>query len=110
MSWDNRFGCAATFRMTVLGFTGFVAGIVPWFCLVGYRFIIEVPTAAIYQERGFAYQMDPQALKRGVLIGKGDSNDAPAKSTAIVQEGPTRRLGPAHSLHEEIRNLGGGRF
>jgi hypothetical protein len=109
MSWNRRFSYAALFRLIALGFAGLVTAIIAWLSFVGHRFILEIPISDIYSESGFAYQVDTRALKRGPLFGKGDSNSAPTVSTAVLREG-ANLLGPAHSLHQQIRDLGGGRF
>ena len=43
------------------------------------------------------------------LHNKSDSNDAPARSPVVLCEG-ANLLGPPHSVHEDIRNLGHGRY
>ena len=96
-------------RLLLLAFAGLATCVVAWLFLVGHRFILEIPVSAIYPESGFAYQIDPRALKRGPLLGRGDSVSAPTVSTAVLRE-DSNQLGPAHSLHQEIRELGGGRF
>ena len=109
MSWNRRFNFAALFRLILLGFAGLAAGITTWLFFVGYRFILEIPASAISPDSGLAYWIQPGALQSRPFVGRADSDSAPSVSTADLREG-SNRLGPAHSLHQEIRDLGGGRF
>src|SRR5262249_53390481 len=99
----------ALFRLMLLAVAGLVACIVAWLFLVGWRFALEIPILAIHPESGLAYEIDLRALKKGPLLGRGDSISAPNVSTAVLRE-DANQLGPAHSRHQEIRDLGGGRF
>jgi pectate lyase len=45
----------------------------------------------------------------GVQVANGDSSGEPSRSTLILCE-DEKRLGPAHSLHTDIRDKGLGRY
>jgi len=96
-------------RLILLAFAGLAACIVTWLYLVGWRFAFEIPVSAIRPESNRAYEIDLRAFEKGLLVGRGDSNSAPTKSTAVLRE-DAHQLGPDHSAHQEIRDMGGGRF
>jgi len=77
--------------------------------LFGHRFILEIPASAIHPDSGMAYRVELRAFRKTPLVGRGDSYKGTVVSTVVLHEG-ANRLGPAHSSHEEIRRLGGGRF
>src|SRR5262245_36295957 len=110
MTSNRRFSNqAALLRLILLAFVGLAACIVIWLFFFGCRFVLEIPVSAIHPESGLAYEIDPRVLKKGPLLGRGDSISEPAMSMAVLRE-DANQLGPAHSLHEEIRDVGGGRF
>jgi hypothetical protein len=100
---------AILYRLMLLALAGLAACIVTWLFFAGSRFTREISVTAIRPESGFAYGIDISAFKEGPLLGRGDSNSARTVSTTVLRE-DANRLGPAHSLHQEIRDLGGGRF
>lgn len=54
-----------------------------------------------YKESSYAYYVDIPEV--------GDSESQPASSTLKLFENG-KEIGPAHALHRDIRNIGGGRF
>ena len=100
---------AILFRLMLLALAGLATCIVTWLFFAGLRFTGEISVTAIRPESGFAYGIDMSAFKEGPLLGRGDSSSAPTVSTTVLRE-DANRLGPAHSPHQEIRDLGGGRF
>jgi len=70
---------------------------------------IASPSAVVFappfqKNEGFAYVAPMPGLQ-----DKSDSSDAPARSPIILCEGD-RLLGPSHSVHDDIRTLGNGRY
>jgi hypothetical protein len=100
---------ALLLRLILLALVGLAACIVTWLFFAGLRFAREISVTAIRPESGSAYGIDMSAFKEGPLLGRGDSNSAPTLSTTVLRE-DANQLGPAHSPHQEIRDLGGGRF
>src|SRR5262245_25300550 len=78
-----------------------------WLALSGLEITRRVRPDAIRHELGYAY------LSRVGLAWPlhvvSDDNDRPRQSRAMVlQDGVA--FGPAHSVHDRIRQAGGGRF
>ena len=96
-------------RITLLGLSGLVVCMATWLSVVGWRFNVEIPGSAIHSESGRAYVIDAGTIRKRLLIGRGDSDSASSVSTAALREN-ARQLGPAHSLHQDIRDFGSGRF
>lgn len=92
--------------LTVIAIVAISAGAKPFFHKIERK--VKVPQAAISNDGGFAY-----AVSLSPFIGynqiDGDSNEYPSRSLLRLEES-NRALGPAHSIHEEIRNSGRGRF
>lgn len=110
MNWDELFNrSVAFFRLLALPIVAITACVAAWLSLVGYRIAMEIPVSAVLPEIGLAYQIDLRSLRRGPFVSSGDAISTPAASTAILWE-DGNPLGPAHSLHLEVRDLGGGRF
>src|SRR5439155_1099211 len=57
---------------------------------------------------GRAYVVQLKTMRR-YLETLGDSRDFPQRSSGVLLE-DGRQLGPAHSVHDTIRQRGGGRF
>jgi len=70
-------------------------------CAGGQRTTIAKPIPA---ELGFAFIVSLPALE-----SVSDSNSAPSRSKLMLCENGSV-LGPAHSLHDDIRNQGRGRY
>jgi pectate lyase len=64
--------------------------------------VYTMDVASIRKDEGYAYKVSPISVS-------GDSNEAPTASTLKVYENGVA-LGPAHSVHTDIRDLGKGRF
>src|ERR1700719_1301350 len=63
-----------------------------------------VPLDGLVPEKGLCWTCPVRPI-----CGPGDSEVEPQRSTLrLFEEG--REVGPAHSLHDEIRDLGRGRF
>ncbi|WP_214225524.1 pectate lyase [Pedobacter sp. B4-66] len=62
---------------------------------------INVSTGKIDAKYSFRVAMDPRLIS--------DSSNQPKASTVRVYENGVE-IGPAHSVHDQIRNIGGGRF
>lgn len=81
------------------------------FTLANWRPAAEVflqPTA-ISAESGHAYQANLSELTSTLFVAAGDDNDAPARSALVLTE-DGRRLGPAHTSHDTIRQDGRGAY
>lgn len=73
---------------------------------------LELTTEDIAPESGFAYIVQPDFLRKNLPFGfsiHSDSNSDQTASTLILRENG-HALGPAHSLHTDIRNRGEGAF
>ncbi|WEA01240.1 pectate lyase family protein [Mucilaginibacter sp. SJ] len=64
--------------------------------------IYTMATSSIRLDQGYAYKFSPVQVS-------GDSNTQPTASTLQLYENGVA-LGPAHSVHSDIRNLGKGRY
>jgi pectate lyase len=64
--------------------------------------VYSINSSTIRHDEGYAY-------KAGPLSVSGDSNEQPTVSTLQLYENGVK-LGPAHSVHSDIRDLGKGRF
>jgi len=60
-------------------------------------------------QHGFGYTFQPASPPIPGMVVRGDSNEAPLTSTAVLTE-DGKVLGPAHSDHASINTLGSGRF
>jgi len=69
----------------------------------------RLPHNAITESGSFAYHVDFAHLKDSRFLVEGDDNADPQRSTLSLTESG-KPIGPAHSLHEEIRSLGNGRY
>jgi pectate lyase len=64
---------------------------------------VTVSLSDLRSDGGFAYHISYP------LADAGDSNEAPSSSTLRLYENGVE-LGPAHAVHQDIRDLGKGRF
>ncbi|HEY9195267.1 MAG TPA: pectate lyase, partial [Mucilaginibacter sp.] len=64
--------------------------------------VYTIDQASIRLDEGYAYKISPISVS-------GDSNTSPTVSTLQVYENGVA-LGPAHSVHADIRDIGKGRF
>jgi pectate lyase len=64
--------------------------------------VYTMDVSSIRKDEGYAYKVSPISVS-------GDSNSQPTASTLKVYENGVA-LGPAHSVHSDIRDLGKGRF
>lgn len=64
--------------------------------------VYPINVSTMKHDEGYAY-------KTGPISSIGDSNEEPTGSTLQVYENGVA-LGPAHSVHNDIRNIGKGRF
>lgn len=71
----------------------------------GQAFDVMIPSGEILPVAGHGYSYEGP----GVLITKGDSGESSSTSILILLEN-MQPLGPAHSKHSDIQNLGRGRF
>ena len=69
-----------------------------------YEPILELEPRKIAREMGKAYQ-----YRLAQPVGESDTVDQPMRSTLLVMENGAL-LGTPHSLHDQIRKLGGGRY
>lgn len=72
-----------------------------WFARI--KSVAKIPTIPFDHESGLAWK------SWRAVPGPSDDVDAPRASQAILLE-DGREIGPAHSLHEDIRTLGGGHY
>jgi hypothetical protein len=97
--------------MKFAGGTAIVAAIAAvaalWLWLVGYETRSSLAPERIEPESGSAYWL-PLAASR-LFISQSDSNEHPNVSHLRLFEDGTE-LGPAHSLHDPLRNRGRGSF
>ena len=74
------------------------------------HFASSVASSAIAPEQGAAYSASTRLRQKVPLYELPyDSNGSPRNSNLILRENG-RALGPAHALHAEIRQRGGGRY
>ena len=85
---------AKTLSRDVRYLTGDIRNLLPSLAVVG----------SPYPETGHCFLM---GLPEYTLVA--DTADEPTRSRLVLYE-DDRSLGPAHSLHEDIRHLGGGRY
>jgi len=78
-----------------------------WLAVIGVAVTRPIQPSTIRHDGGHAYQV---RLRFGwPLHAAGDSNDRPRSSRAVLRENGVA-LGPAHALHDLVRQQGGGRF
>jgi CRISPR-associated Cas5-like protein len=65
---------------------------------------LEATAAAVVRQDGYAYY-----FKAPQMVGIADTEEFPTRSAITLCEN-SRELGPPHSAHSDIRNLGRGRF
>lgn len=69
----------------------------------------RLPHNAITEGGSFAYHVEFAHLKDSRFLVEGDDNANPQRSTLRLTESG-KPIGPAHALHDDIRNLGNGRY
>lgn len=94
-----------------------VTGIVLFMLHIGWMILVAhppslsyvLPNSTVAPESGFAFVVPiPSQMRTGYMLPT-DTNERPDGSWLTVFE-DGRPLGPAHSLHSDIRAKGGGRF
>lgn len=88
-----------------VGLIALAAGL--WVSFVGFSVDRDIPAATIAHETGLAFLVPVPGT--GHWAGHGDSLNAQSASNLHLFENG-QELGPAHSMHADIRTLGHGRF
>jgi hypothetical protein len=101
LAWRHR-------HVFVKGFVLLLAGTAIALWLGGVRREVGIAPANIHPDTKLAFVVDV-APPAWPFVSAPDSSDAPFQSQLNVYENGVR-LGPAHALHENIRELGGGAY
>ncbi|HEY2989151.1 MAG TPA: hypothetical protein VGL11_15570 [Candidatus Binatia bacterium] len=105
---DESKGGAISNLLLLMG-SIFLAGIAFWAPVHGIRKEFLVPTSAITNEKGVAYKTALPEPRYWFSKNLSDTPGGPDESKTELFEN-YKPLGPAHSVHDAIRNVGAGQF
>lgn len=86
----------------------FLIGVALWATVYGVKQDFLIPASAIARQSGFRYTADLPTPNYWLFESLTDSPNRPKSETELFED--NKPLGPTHSLHDDILELGLGRF